>query len=595
MNNLTKFLGIILGCLVCFPGLARTGGDPVTAHMAPPTIQAAYVVRPANDSCQFAVVLTPGLNCTPTAGTTVDAGPSMPAITCAGATGTANDDVWYRFTATAANHTVTVAGDAGFNAVIDIRSSCSGTNIACADATGLGGTETVVLSGLTIGTTYIVRVYSFGSGVSTNGTFTICVTTIPPPACLPAPVAPANGQSGICPGTAVTLSWPIEGAATSYDVYFGMTAVPPFVANVIGTAYAVGNLPAGTYYWQIRPTNSSGTAQGCPVWTFTVGDNVLPLITCPAPVTLPAAPGGCTAMATFANATATDNCTNPPTITNLGLASGASFSVGTTNVTFRATDASGNSATCSFAVTVTDTQAPIIQCPGPVTLSTDPGMCTAVVTFADATATDNCTNPPAITNLGLASGSTFPVGTTNVTFRATDAAGNSATCSFAVVVNDTQVPVIQCPASFTLPAAPGLCSAMATFANATATDNCTASPTIVNLGLASGSSFPVGTTSVTFRTTDAANNSASCSFAVTITDTQAPVIQCPGPVTLSTDPGMCTAVATFPNATATDNCTASPTIVNLGLASGSTFPVGTTNVTFRATDAANNSATVPFR
>ena len=697
-----------------FGSAANTNGTFNICVTAPPP-------APSNDDCAGAISLTPGQTCMPTTGTTVEATQSLPAIVCT----TADDDVWYQFTATSANHTVTVVGDANFDAVIDVRSgSCNGTNIACADFT-FRGTETVALSGLTVGTTYLVRVYGFGSATSTNGTFNICVTTqaagndncagatpltpgrtcspiagntvgatqsLPPgacgdfsptqandvwyqfiaaaptqvvtvdgainmdavvevrsgscngtfitcrdatlsgatetitltglqtgatylirvydffasggdfticvttptPACLPAPVAPANGQTGICPGTPVTLSWPVEGAATSYDVYFGTAAMPPFVANVSDTTYAVGALPAGTYYWQIRPTNPSGTAQGCPVWTFTVGDNTLPMITCPAPVTLPAAAGLCTAVATFADATATDNCTNPPAIINLGLASGSPFPLGTTDVTFRATDASGNSATCSFAVTVNDTQAPVIQCPASVTLSTDPGLCTAVATFADATATDNCTNPPAIINLGLASGSPFPVGTTSVTFRATDASGNTATCSFAVTVNDTQAPVIQCPASVTLSTDPGLCTAVATFADATATDNCTNPPAIVNLGVASGSPFPLGTTNVTFRATDASGNSATCSFAVTVNDTQVPTITCPASFTLSTDPGLCTAVATFADATATDNCTNPPAIINLGLASGSPFPLGTTNVTFRATDASGNSATCSF-
>ncbi len=727
MSNLTKFLGILLGWLVCVPGLARTGGDPVTNHLVPPTGQAAYVATPTNDSCQFAVVLTPGTTCVATAGTTIDAGPSLPAISCGGITGTANDDVWYRFTATAANHTVTVDGDAGFDAVVDVRTSCFGmTTIACADDTTSGGTETVVLTALTVGTSYFVRVYGFGALSNTNGTFSICVTmpvpapnddcadatpltqtrecipvpgntfgatqSLPPttcgsfsaaqandvwyqftafasiqvikvdgasnmdavvevrsgscngtlitcmnekgadstetitlsgltggatylirvynsfssggdfticvtpvPPCLSAPIAPTNGQTDICPGTPVTLRWPSEEAATSYNVYVSfLSTILPLKDIVSDTTYTLPGSITATYYWLIVPRNSAGIAQGCPIWSFTVDDNVLPVITCPASVTRSVAPAVCTVAVTFADATATDNCTNPPTIVNLGLASGSQFPVGTTNVTFRATDISGNSATCSFAVTVVDTRVPIIQCPGSLILPTEPDLCSAVVAFNDATATDNCTNPPAITNLGPASGSSFPLGTTNVTFRATDASGNTRTCSFAVTITDMQVPTITCPAAMTLSTTPGLCSAVGTFADATATDNCTVSPAIINLGLASGSSFPVGTTNVIFRATDASNNSATCSFAVTVIDTRVPTITCPAALTLTAAPGTCSAVTTFADATATDNCTNSPTIFNLGQASGSSFPVGTTNVTFRATDASNNSATCSF-
>ena len=48
------------------------------------------------------------------------------------------------------------------------------------------------------------------------------------------------------------------------------------------------------------------------------------------------------------------------------------------------------------------------------------------------------------------SGSTFPVGTTTVTNTATDASGNTTSCSFTVTVTDTQNPVITCPGNLVL-------------------------------------------------------------------------------------------------------------------------------------------------
>ncbi len=151
--------------------------DNISLSSAPPP------PPPANDECSNAIVLTPSTMCTPVAGTTLNATQSIPAITCGSFTGTANDDVWYSFVATNTAHTVTVAGGTGFDAVVDVRSgACNGANIFCADATASGGTETVNLSGLTIGATYLIRVYEFGSGA--GGTFTICVTTpAPPPTC----------------------------------------------------------------------------------------------------------------------------------------------------------------------------------------------------------------------------------------------------------------------------------------------------------------------------------------------------------------------------------------------------------------------------
>ncbi len=155
---------------------------------------------PANDNCSGAVSLNVyGATCGgATAGDVAGATQSIPAITCGGSTGTADDDVWYSFTATDTTHIVTVAGSTGFDAVIDLRSgACDGTNINCADGTFTGGTEVLNATGLTIGTTYYVRVYHYSSSVPSTTTFTICVTTPGPP-----PPAPANDD---CAG-AVTLT-----------------------------------------------------------------------------------------------------------------------------------------------------------------------------------------------------------------------------------------------------------------------------------------------------------------------------------------------------------------------------------------------------
>ena len=70
--------------------------------------------------------------------------------------------------------------------------------------------------------------------------------------------------------------------------------------------------------------------------------------------------------------------------------SGDTFPVGVTTVTATAVDGVGNTTTCSFDVTVTDTEAPTITCPDDITVSNDLGECGAVVTYADPVAEDNC-------------------------------------------------------------------------------------------------------------------------------------------------------------------------------------------------------------
>lgn len=141
---------------------------------------------PANDNCAGATNLTVyGSSCGgSTAGNVSGATQSIPSLLCSGFTGDANDDVWYKFTATGTAHTITVAGSASFDAVVDVRSgACNGSAYACADLTGSGGTEVINLTGLTVSAVYYVRVYDYASGTPLSTTFTICVTT--PGACDP--------------------------------------------------------------------------------------------------------------------------------------------------------------------------------------------------------------------------------------------------------------------------------------------------------------------------------------------------------------------------------------------------------------------------
>ena len=80
-------------------------------------------------------------------------------------------------------------------------------------------------------------------------------------------------------------------------------------------------------------------------------------------------------------------------------------------VTATATDPAGNTDVCTFDITVTDNEDPVITCPADIAVNTDAGDCEAVVTFS-ASATDNCS---AVITYSHNSGDAFPVGTTTVT------------------------------------------------------------------------------------------------------------------------------------------------------------------------------------
>ncbi len=89
--------------------------------------------------------------------------------------------------------------------------------------------------------------------------------------------SPTNGATGIICGINAILDWSAPtvtacNPASSYDVYFGTAASPPFVVNQTGLTYNPGTLlPSTTYYWRIVPRNSAGPAVCATVWSFTTG------------------------------------------------------------------------------------------------------------------------------------------------------------------------------------------------------------------------------------------------------------------------------------------------------------------------------------
>jgi|GEM_PF-3078307 len=154
-------------------------------------------------------------------------------------------------------------------------------------------------------------------------------------------------------------------------------------------------------------------------------------ITCPANVTKSNDPNQCGAVVTYPAPTSAGDC---GTITCTP-ASNTFFQVGTTPV--NCTSEAG--ASCSFTVTVNDTQPPQITCPANITAVTNKAVCVPanqacqVVNFT-ATASDNC--PGVTVACTPPSGTCIPVGTTTVTCTATDASMNTATCSFTIKVFD---------------------------------------------------------------------------------------------------------------------------------------------------------------
>src|SRR3989454_2270990 len=238
-------------------------------------------------------------------------------------------------------------------------------------------------------------------------------------------------------------------------------------------------------------------------------------ITCPAPITAEADQvGGAFVVPGAATATGDGVTITSP--------SAVVFPLGTTTVTYTATDSSGDSVSCQTTITVVDTTPPVITCPAPITAEAT-GNESAFVVPGSATAFD--TAGPVTIN-SPAAGS-YPLGTTTVTYSATDQSGNSSSCSSSITVVDTTPPSITCPAPIT---AEATSFAGAVVAPGAATGSDIAGPVTVT-GPSGAATYPVGTTTLNFTANDFVSNTSSCITTITVVDTTPPSITCSAPIT----------------------------------------------------------------
>jgi hypothetical protein len=228
---------------------------------------------PVNDDCEGAIELTvnPDYSCAATmTGTTVSATNYMDAAPC---TGNPDDDVFYRFTATAESHKITISGvtavvgtstDMYFQVLDGICGSFE--SLLCSDP------NDNVVTGLTPGSEYYIRVYSVSATARQN--FTICVGTPPGP--------PANDD---CEG-AVTLTVNADlacgvtatgttASATNYmdaapcsgnpddDVFFKFVATGPTHRIVLSNVTAVVGTSTDIYFQVLEGTCGLLTSLHC--------------------------------------------------------------------------------------------------------------------------------------------------------------------------------------------------------------------------------------------------------------------------------------------------------------------------------------------
>lgn len=247
---------------------------------------------------------------------------------------------------------------------------------------------------------------------------------------------------------------------------------------------------------------------------------------------------------------------------------------------------SGGTLCCD--VSSIETVAPLISnCPSTVSVNLPSNACSMAVSWTIPSATDNCT----MGNFSgtHAPGDIFPLGITEVSYTAVDIYGNTSTCTFMVVVDDPFNPIITgCPSDISV-IANSSCEAVVSWTAPSASDNCSVTLTSSHTP---GSTFPFGTTGVTYTATDQKGNASTCTFNVTVTNSNDPVITgCPTQIMVDADENG-EAIVTWEEPQASALCGA--IAMTKSHEPGSTFSIGTTSVIYTFTDDTGKSSTCAF-
>jgi len=381
------------------------------------------------------------------------------------------------------------------------------------------------------------------------------------------------------------------GVATAVDDADGVV-----VAGVRSDGLALdAAYPKGVTTIAWTATDAGGlTAQA--TQTITVADKENPVVTAPSNISTRTDRASTTANVTVGEATAADNCSD----VNISAARSdnrplsALFEIGLTTITWTATDGSGNTGSAEQTVTVVGNTPPVLTVSPSLSVNTDAGVCYAMAQVVPATATDDDagTVVNGARSDGLALNAAYAKGTTTIMWTATDADGLTATGSQSVNVSDHENPSVMSVANVSVGNDHGLASASVLLSGPLASDNCPGVSVSASRsdGLPVNAPYPMGVTSITWTATDASGNSASSAQSVTVSDIDPPVISVPHDFSVDATSSS-GAIASYA-VSATDNVAVAS--AKCDPISGSQFPIGRTQVSCVASDAAGNSASGSF-
>jgi hypothetical protein len=356
------------------------------------------------------------------------------------------------------------------------------------------------------------------------------------------------------------------------------------------TTFGCGDIATNPNPVILTVTDNNNNTATCTA-TVTVQDKIAPTIICHAsPVNVTISSGTVyTNLGSGWDPTVTDPCSLVSVLYSLSGATpgagstlnGVNFNMGSTVVLWIATDVSGNPATCSFTVNVTETTGgPVAHCKD-ITISLGSG------------GTVNIT--PELVDNGSANGSLSidksvfncsNIGGNSVILTVTGSGGSTATCASTVSVQDLLPPTVLTKNITVQLNAPGSATIAATDVDNGSSDNCAISTRIVN-----PSSFTctnLGTNTVTLTCTDSSGNSASNTATVTVQDKIAPTVSTKNITVQLNASGSAAIAATDVDNGSTDNCSITTRVVNPS--SFTCTNLGTNTVTLTCTDSSGNAA-----
>jgi gliding motility-associated-like protein len=416
------------------------------------------------------------------------------------------------------------------NVTVNANASCSAFNVNIGSPTTSDNCTVVSVTNnapvvFPLGTTTVTWTVADAAGNISTATQTITVVDLVAPVIF-APTNITVPVSSNCSAIVASLGTPV--VFDNCDI--------PSISNNAPATFPVGTT---TVIWTV--TDAAGNISTASQ-QVTVTDLVAPVITSPTDITV-SANSGCSATGVvLGNPVVTDDCAILSLINNAP----AIFPLGTTTVTWTATDINGNSAQSIQLVTVNDNINPVIFAPADVVIDANAACEATLVALGSPVTSDNCS----ILSVTNNAPSAFQIGVTNIIWTVSDAAGNTATATQTVTVEDNTNPSVIAPADVFVYVSSSCEVSNVSLGQPYTTDNCS----VATITSDAPATYQIGITTITWTATDASGNTSTATQLVTVADTVSPVVLT-NDLTVTLSPsGSVSITPADADAGSTDNC-----------------------------------------